>query len=136
MSYIKQMFESHPVNPSSDHAAAIECITACYSCAEACNACSDACLAEPNVAELVGCIRDNNDCADICVATGRVISRFTRTDFKLAGHNCERAPRRAKSAPEFVKSTAPGWNIAEFAPRLAVVAQKRAKPFWRNRKHS
>ena len=36
MSYIKQMFESHPVNPSSDHTVNIECITACYACAEAC----------------------------------------------------------------------------------------------------
>jgi Ni,Fe-hydrogenase III large subunit len=50
MSYIKQMFETHPVNPSSDHAAIIECITACYSCTEACNACADACLAEKDVA--------------------------------------------------------------------------------------
>ena len=85
MSYIKQMFETHPVNPSSNHAVAIECITACYSCAEACNACADACLAEKEVASLMECIRDNNDCADICLATARVISRFTRTDFKLAG---------------------------------------------------
>jgi len=85
MSYIKQMFESHPVNPSSDHAVNIECITACYSCAEACNVCADACLGEKNVAELVRCIRDCIDCADVCLTTGRIISRFTRTDFKLAG---------------------------------------------------
>ena len=85
MSYIRQMFETHPVNPSSDHAANIECITACYACAEACNACADACLGEKNVAELVQCIRDNNDCADVCLTTARIISRFTRTDFKLAG---------------------------------------------------
>jgi hypothetical protein len=85
MSYIKQMFESHPVNPSSDHSINIECITACYACAEACNACADACLGEKNVAEQVHCIRDCIDCADVCLATGRIISRFTRTDFKLAG---------------------------------------------------
>jgi hypothetical protein len=54
------MFETHPVNPSSNHAAAIECITACYSCAEACNACADACLGEKSVAEMVSCIRDCN----------------------------------------------------------------------------
>lgn len=85
MSYIKQMFDTHPVHPSSDRAVAIECITACYSCAEACNACADACLGEKNVAELVQCIRDNNDCADVCLATARLISRLTRTDKKLAG---------------------------------------------------
>jgi hypothetical protein len=85
MSYIKQMFETHPINPSSDHAINIECITACYSCAEACNACADACLAEQDVAQLIDCIRDCTDCADVCLTTGRIISRFTRTDFKLAG---------------------------------------------------
>lgn len=85
MSYIKQMFDSHPVTPSSDRAIAIECITACYSCAEACNACADACLAEKDVAQMVECIRDCNDCADVCLATARIISRFTRTDKNLAG---------------------------------------------------
>ena len=34
---------------------------------------------------MVQCIRDCNDCADVCLATARIISRFTRTDFKLAG---------------------------------------------------
>jgi len=85
MSYIKQMFDTHPVHPSSDRAVAIECITACYSCAEACNACADACLGEKEMDHLRECIRDNHDCADVCLATARVISRLTRTDKKLAG---------------------------------------------------
>ncbi len=85
MSYIKQMFESSPVNPASDHAKAIECITACYACAEACNACADACLGEKEVARQVTCIRLDLDCADVCLATARVISRLTRTDKILAG---------------------------------------------------
>ncbi len=63
----------------------IECITACYSCTEACNACADACLGEKNVSEMVQCIRDCTDCADVCLVTGRIMSRFTRTDFKLSG---------------------------------------------------
>ena len=97
MSYIKQMFETHPVNPSSDHEKVIECITACYSCLEAYNACADACLGEKDVAQMVQCIRDCNDCADVCLATARIISRFTRTDFKLAGAQlraCIQACRR------------------------------------------
>jgi hypothetical protein len=85
MSYIKQMFETHPVNASSDHGKNLECITACYSCAEACNACADACLGEENVAEMVQCIRDCNDCADVCLAAARIVSRLTRTDFHIAG---------------------------------------------------
>src|SRR5438067_11542226 len=85
MSYIKSMFETHPVNPSSDHAINIECITACYSCAEACNACADACLGEENVRHQVPCIRLDLDCADICLATARIISRLTATNKELAG---------------------------------------------------
>lgn len=85
MSYIKQMFESHPHNPKSDHAKAIECITACYSCHEACNACADACLSEKDVANQVSCIRYNLDCADVCLATAKVISRITATNKKLDG---------------------------------------------------
>lgn len=69
MSYIKEMFETHPVNPSSDHAVNIECITATYSCAEACNACADACLGEKDVAQMIDCIRACTDCADVCLAT-------------------------------------------------------------------
>ena len=85
MSYIKQMFDSHPVHPSSDRAVAIECITACYACAEACNACADACLGEKEVAQMIDCIRDCTDCADVCLTTARLVSRMTRTDKKLAG---------------------------------------------------
>ncbi|CAN5567330.1 hypothetical protein BH20VER1_BH20VER1_18240 [soil metagenome] len=85
MSYIKQMFDSHPVTPSSDRAVAIECITASYSCTETCNACADACLGEKEVAHMVDCVRSCTDCADVCLATARIISRFTRTDKTLAG---------------------------------------------------
>jgi hypothetical protein len=80
MSYIKQMFETHPVNPSSDHTVNIECITASYACTEACNACADACLGEDSVADLVRCVRLDLDCADVCTATLRVVSRQTEYD--------------------------------------------------------
>ncbi|MHA3773032.1 four-helix bundle copper-binding protein [Verrucomicrobiota bacterium sgz303538] len=85
MSYIKQMFESHPHKTKSDHDKAIECITACYSCHETCNVCADACLSEQDVAHQVHCIRTNTDCADVCLATAKVISRLTSTNKKLAG---------------------------------------------------
>ena len=85
MSYIKQMFETHPHKVKSDHDKAIECITACYACHEACNACADACLAEEDVASQVSCIRNNLDCADVCLATAKVISRLTATNKKLSG---------------------------------------------------
>jgi hypothetical protein len=85
MSYIKSMFAAHPHSPSSDHAVAIECITACYSCGEACTACADACLGEENVQHQVHCIRTDLDCADICFATARIVTRLTSTSKALVG---------------------------------------------------
>ena len=85
MSYIKQMFETHPVDPSSDHSKALECITAAYSCAEACNACADACLGERDPIEMRDCIRTCLDCTDICIATSKIASRLTATNKELVG---------------------------------------------------
>jgi hypothetical protein len=85
MSYIKQMFAAHPVDPSSDHSKAIKCITAAYSSAEACNACADACLGEEDPASEVQCIRTSLDCADICLATAKIVSRMTATNKELVG---------------------------------------------------
>lgn len=42
-----------------------------------CTSCADACLAEDAVADLRNCIRLNLDCADICTATGHLLSRRT-----------------------------------------------------------
>jgi hypothetical protein len=59
------------------------CIDACFECVQACTACADACLSEDMVAELTKCIRTNLDCADVCDATGRVLSRHTAYDANL-----------------------------------------------------
>ncbi len=83
MSYIKEMFETHPVTPTVDHADTLECITACYSCAEACNACADACLGEKEVSHFITCIRMNQDCSDLCLAVARIVSRLTNTDSEV-----------------------------------------------------
>jgi hypothetical protein len=47
---------------------------------QACTACADACLAEQSVTDLRRCIRLNLDCADVCEATGRTLSRLTALD--------------------------------------------------------
>jgi len=41
------------------------------------------CLSEHDVASLVKCIRIDLDCADICAATARVLSRQTEYDANL-----------------------------------------------------
>jgi hypothetical protein len=52
-------------------------------CAQTCTACADACLSEDMVAELTKCIRTDLDCADICSATGAVLSRHTGYDANI-----------------------------------------------------
>jgi hypothetical protein len=59
------------------------CIDACFDCAQACTACADACLGEEMVAELRRCITTDLNCADMCDATGRVLSRQTEYDAEL-----------------------------------------------------
>ena len=81
MTVADQMLATHPkVGFAAAQDALLRCIEACAECAQACTACADACLGEDMVAELVTCIRKNSDCADICAATGAVLSRQTAPD--------------------------------------------------------
>ena len=81
MSVASQMLETYPKSLGHiDKDKLRACIEACYECAQACTAYADACLSEDSVAELTKCIRSNLDCADICAATGMVLSRRTGSD--------------------------------------------------------
>jgi Domain of Unknown Function (DUF326) len=81
---IKQMIDTHPGQIGFDEQHLAECLAACFECAQACTACADACLSESMVDELRRCIRTNLDCADLCEATGRVLSRHTGYDANLS----------------------------------------------------
>jgi hypothetical protein len=50
-------------------------IQACLECLAVCSTCADACAGDDNVVELRRCIRLNLDCADVCGATARILSR-------------------------------------------------------------
>jgi hypothetical protein len=79
-----QMLATYPKDLGGvDRDALTACIEACVECAQACTACADACLSEDMVAELRTCIRTDLDCADVCEATGRVLSRHTGYDANL-----------------------------------------------------
>ncbi|MEU5153902.1 four-helix bundle copper-binding protein [Glycomyces sp. NPDC021274] len=79
-----EMLQAYPADLGGiDRQKLAECIQDCYSCAQACTACADACLSEDDVAMLVKCIRSDLDCADICFATGQVLSRHTGYDANL-----------------------------------------------------
>ena len=54
------------------------------SCAQSCTACADADLAEDDVTKMRRCIKLCLDCADVCEATGRVLTRQTEFDAPTA----------------------------------------------------
>jgi hypothetical protein len=67
-----------------DRMALAQCIDACLECTRACTSCADACLnEESHVAELAGCIRLDQNCADICDTTARVLIRSPDHDMAL-----------------------------------------------------
>ena len=74
------MIKSHPQAPDHDVRALVACLEACLECEMTCTACSDACLHEKKVAELAFCVRTDLDCADVCGALGRALSRASRPD--------------------------------------------------------
>ena len=77
----QEMLETYPGEVGTiDQQKLAACIAACFECAQACTACADACLAEDMVAEMRACIRNNLDCADVCAATGAILSRQTAGD--------------------------------------------------------
>lgn len=80
MSNAQAMLDTYPREFNVDAGVLAACVDACYECAQTCTACADDCLSEPSVAELVKCIRLNQDCADVCVAAGRVANRQTEYD--------------------------------------------------------
>lgn len=95
MSHITSMIETHP-NPTTglDTQKLADSIAACLECAQTCTACADACLAEEMISDLRDCIRLNLDCADICAATGSILSRRTGsnlTTVKAALEACRTA---------------------------------------------
>ena len=82
MDHLQEMLRNQPHQPSALDTIR-RCIEACFDCAQTCTLCADSCLAEENVAELRYCIRLNLDCADICGATGRIVSRLTKPNRSL-----------------------------------------------------
>lgn len=83
MTVANDMLRTTPSDTGYDAETLVACIDACFDCAQACTACADACLGEEMVAELRRCITLDLNCADICAATGRVLSRQTGYDAEL-----------------------------------------------------
>lgn len=94
MTVARQMLPTSPADAGYGPEELAACIDACFDCAQACTACADACLSEDMVAHLRRCITADLNCADICEATGRVLSRQTEYDPELTSVALE-ACRRA-----------------------------------------
>ena len=73
----KEMLEAHPWPAQIDRDLLARCIDECLACQQSCTACADASMAEDDVVEMRRSIRLCLDCADVCTATGRVLSRQT-----------------------------------------------------------
>lgn len=76
MAISKDMLNVHPAVGHLGGDALAACIRHCFDTAQACTACGDACLSEAAARDLTTCVRLNLNCSDVCIATGRVLSRF------------------------------------------------------------
>ena len=83
MTQATDMLKSHPQQLQVDAAILAQCAEKCFTCAQACTTCADACLGEASVADLVRCIRLNEDCRAACLATGEMLSRVTEADWSV-----------------------------------------------------
>jgi hypothetical protein len=79
MSYAN-LLDSYPRTFNVDAKVLASAIDALTDCAQACTGCADDALSEPNVADMVKCIRLCLDCADICTMTAAICSRQTEHD--------------------------------------------------------
>lgn len=80
---VRDIIERHPRPVSLDRDLLLRCIDDCYDCSATCTGCADACLGEPDALDLIRSIRLNLDCAEICDAVGRVLTRQTETDVSV-----------------------------------------------------
>ncbi len=83
---VAEMLRTYPADLGEvNRDALVRCIEECVSCAQACTACADACLSEEDdqLPMLRKCVRTNQDCADICETTARVLSRHTGYDANI-----------------------------------------------------
>jgi hypothetical protein len=85
----RDMVEAHPRPSALDRELLLRCIEDCTLCGATCTSCADADLAEPDVREMVRCVRLCLDCADACDATGRILIRQTEADPDVLGATLE-----------------------------------------------
>jgi hypothetical protein len=76
VSYARRLLDTYARTVDVDADILAAAIEALDDCAQACTADVDADLSEPNLTEMVKCIRLCLHCADVCTATAAVTSRL------------------------------------------------------------
>ena len=79
----EEIFGLHPQPTELDHQVLLRCVEECLDCGASCTACADASLSERDSQDLIGVVRLSLDCADLCHATGRILTRQSATDLRL-----------------------------------------------------
>ena len=97
MSYARQLLDTYPGTFNVDGAVLADASDAVNDCAQACTSCADDSLAEQDITALVKVIRLDLDCADVCTATVRVLSRQTEYDANLTRSLLEACVTSCKS---------------------------------------
>jgi hypothetical protein len=97
MSYARQLLDTYPGTFNVDGAVLADASDAVNDCAQACTSCADDSLAEQDITALVKVIRLDLDCADVCTATVRVLSRQTEYDANLTRSLLETCVTSCKS---------------------------------------
>jgi hypothetical protein len=80
MTVTREMLDASPVPIEFGAEAVAAAVDACMVTSQACTSCANSCLAEDDVAEMARCIALCDDCADVCAATLRVLSRLFGAD--------------------------------------------------------
>jgi hypothetical protein len=80
MTHARELLDTGPGAENLDKDELAAAIDACLDCVQSCTFCVDADVAGDDVAEMRTCIGLCNDCADVCGATARVLSRQVRYD--------------------------------------------------------
>jgi len=82
--HVQAMLEAHPYKQTVEkyEDELVTAIDETSKCSQTCITCADACIGEKNTM-LTACIRLNNDCADVCCTTNRLLSRLTETPMNV-----------------------------------------------------
>jgi len=80
MSYASQILDTYTLDPRLDRGILGETIDALNDCIQACIVDTDADLSEPDLADMVKCVRLCLHCTEVCTATAAVLSRPAEFD--------------------------------------------------------